>query len=85
LYYLQIDYYTYVLPMEKEVLLKKLGERIRQIRIDKGITQVQLAHSIGKDQQSIQRLEAGNINPSYFYLYEIANGLNVSLTEITKP
>jgi len=85
LYYLQIDYDTYVLPMEKEVLLKKLGERIRQIRIDKGITQVQLAHSIGKDQQSIQRLEAGNINPSYFYLYEIANGLNVSLTEITKP
>ena len=85
MYYLQIDYDTYVLPMEKEVLLKKLGERIRQIRIDKGITQVQLAHSIGKDQQSIQRLEAGNINPSYFYLYEIANGLNVSLTEITKP
>jgi len=68
--------------MDKEVLLKKLGERIREIRKEKGISQKQLAHSIGKDQQSIQRLESGNINPSYFYLCEIAEGLNVTLTEI---
>jgi transcriptional regulator with XRE-family HTH domain len=69
--------------MKKEVLLKKLGERIREIRLAKGITQVQLAHSIGKDQQSIQRLEAGKINPSIFYLSEIASGLNVTLNDIT--
>jgi transcriptional regulator with XRE-family HTH domain len=68
--------------MEKEVLLKKLGERIRDIRKEKGITQVQLAHSIGKDQQSIQRLEAGNVNPSLYYLHQIAVGLNVSLEVI---
>jgi putative transcriptional regulator len=65
--------------MNKEVLLKELGDKIRLIRKDKGITQVQLAHSIGKDQQSIQRLEAGNINPTYIYLQEIAEGLNVPL------
>lgn len=70
--------------MEKEVLLKKLGERIRDIRKEKGITQVQLAHSIDKDQQSIQRLEAGNVNPSLYYLQQIANGLNVSLEAICK-
>jgi putative transcriptional regulator len=68
--------------MNKEVLLQDLGIRIRIIRKDKGITQVQLAHAIGKDQQSIQRLEKGNINPSYVYLQEIANGLNVSLIEL---
>ena len=65
--------------MDKEVLLKKLGERIREIRKEKGISQKQLAHSIGKDQQSIQRLESGNINPSYYFLCEIAEGLNVTL------
>ena len=69
--------------MEKEVLLKKLGERIREIRLEKGITQTHLANSIGKDQQSIQRLEAGNINPSIFYLHEIANGLGIQLKQIT--
>jgi putative transcriptional regulator len=63
----------------KEVLLKKLGERIRDVRKEKDITQVQLAHSIGKDQQSIQRLEAGNVNPSYYYLHEIAEGLGVKI------
>ena len=68
--------------MKEEELLKKIGEQIRFIRLDKGLTQKQLAHLIGKDQQSIQRLEAGNINPSYIYLCEIANGLNVSLLDI---
>ena len=70
--------------MNKEVLLKDLGAKIRTIRKEKGITQVQLAHSIGKDQQSIQRLEAGNINPSYIYLQEIAEGLNIPLLEMLK-
>lgn len=68
--------------MKKEQLLNKLGDRIRKIRKEKGITQVELANSIGKDQQSVQRLEAGNINPSFYYLYEVANGLNVSLNEL---
>jgi len=68
--------------MEKEVLLKKLGERIREIRKEKGITQVKLAHSLGKDQQSIQRLEAGNVNPSYYYLHEIATGLGTTVAEL---
>jgi putative transcriptional regulator len=66
----------------KEIILKKLGERIREIRKDRGISQKQLAHSIGKDQQSIQRLEAGNINPSYYYLIEIANGLEIEPSKL---
>lgn len=66
--------------MEKEVLLKKLGLKIREIRKEKGMSQAELANTIGKDQQSIQRLEAGNINPSYYYLYEIANGLDIKLS-----
>lgn len=70
--------------MKKEVLLKDLGAKIRTIRKEMGITQEQLAHSIGKDQQSIQRLEAGNINPTYVYLQEIAEGLNIPLLEMLK-
>ena len=65
--------------MEKEVLLKNLGDRIRKIREEKGITQKQLAHTINKDQQSIQRLEAGKINPSFYYLFEVARGLDISI------
>ncbi|MBC8054891.1 MAG: helix-turn-helix transcriptional regulator [Sphingobacteriaceae bacterium] len=70
--------------MEKEVLLKKLGARIREIRKEKGMSQAELANTIGKDQQSIQRLEAGNINPSFYYLYEISQGLKTELRELIK-
>ncbi len=68
--------------LRKEPLLKKLGNRIRKIRTDKGLSQVELANSIGKDQQSIQRLEKGNVNPTFFYLKEIASGLDVEIDEI---
>ena len=43
--------------MDKEALLKELGARIRELRKEKGITQVQLAHKLDKDQPSINRLE----------------------------
>ncbi|MCW3071122.1 MAG: hypothetical protein JWO44_1012 [Bacteroidetes bacterium] len=68
--------------MKKEQLLKKLGARIREIRNEKGMTQAQLANEIGKDQQSVQRLEAGNVNPSYYYLFELSKGLKVEISEL---
>ncbi|MCF2495602.1 helix-turn-helix transcriptional regulator [Dyadobacter chenhuakuii] len=48
----------------------------------KNVTQEELAHVIDKDQQSIQRLEAGKINPSFLYLQQIAKGLGMPLSEI---
>jgi len=68
--------------MKKEQSLKNLGKRIKEVRLKKGITQAQLAHDINKDQQSIQRLEAGNINPSYRYLLQVAEGLGVGLSDL---
>lgn len=67
--------------MDKEPL-KPLGEKIRQIRLSKGLTQAELANQIGKDQQSIQRLESGKVNPSYLYLLEMSKGLGISITEL---
>ncbi len=68
--------------MEKEVWLKNLGAKICDTRIAKGLTQAQLAHTINKDQQSVQRLETGNINPSFYYLVEVAKGLGVNIAEL---
>ena len=68
--------------MKKEQAQKNLGKRIKEIRLKKGITQAQLANDIDKDQQSIQRLEAGNINPSYCYLLQIAEGLEIKLSDL---
>lgn len=68
--------------MDKEELLKQMGSHIRKLREKKKLTQRDLAASIGKDQQSVQRLEAGKINPSFFYLHQIAEGLSVNTAEL---
>jgi putative transcriptional regulator len=70
--------------IKKEIALKKLGQHIKKIRKLKGISQVELANSIGKDQQSIQRLEAGNVNPTFYYLCEISEGLEMNIEEVVK-
>lgn len=66
----------------KKKLLKKLGNRVRDIRKSKGITQTELAYSINKDQPSIQRLEKGRVNPSFYYLHEISQGLGVPIKDL---
>jgi putative transcriptional regulator len=68
--------------MEKEAFLKKLGKQIIKVREQKGWSQSELARSCFKDRQSIERLENGKINPSAFYLYEVSQGLEVSLKEL---
>ena len=68
--------------MTKEELLRQMGSHIRKLREARKLTQQDLAASVGKDQQSIQRLEAGRINPSLFYLHQIAQGLSVKMNEL---
>ncbi len=84
LYSIYVVCYSFTLRMEREALLKLLGQRIRDIRISKGVTQAKLAAIIGKDQQTIQRIEAGNVNPTYYNLWLIAQGLDIELEEIFK-
>jgi len=68
--------------MEKQDELIALGEKVRKARMAKGISQTELANNIGKDQPSLNRLERGRINPSYIYLLEVCEGLEMSLIEL---
>lgn len=70
--------------MEKSEELKLLGKRIRELRISKGLSQAKLGVLVYKDQQSIHKLESGQFNPSYFYLLEICEGLEISLEELVR-
>ncbi len=62
--------------------LKELGEKFKKARIAKNLSQTDLAYKIGKDQPSINRLEKGNINPSYKYMLQICRGLGIKLSEL---
>ncbi len=68
--------------MDKSELLKQLGQQIREIRIRKGLSQAKLGLKIFKDQQSIHKVESGQFNPSYIYLLEICEGLEITLKEL---
>ena len=48
-------------------------------RINKGITQKDLAEKIGTKQSVISRLESGRANPSVAFLHKLADALNSHL------
>lgn len=68
--------------MEKNPDLISLGARIKEVRLAKGMTQLELASALGKDHSSIARIESGRVNPSYLYLKELAKGLGVPLSTL---
>jgi putative transcriptional regulator len=68
--------------MEKTTFTKKLGKRITKIREEKKLTQVQLAKLCKKPKQNINRLEAGTINPTAYFLYELSIALKVPIVEL---
>jgi len=70
------------LTKQQQKIVKQLAERVRQVREEKGMTLQELGHAIGKDHQSIYRLEAGNTNPSYVYLVELCEGLGITVSEL---
>jgi transcriptional regulator with XRE-family HTH domain len=56
----------------------EIGKRIAEIREQAGLTQSALARSIGTSQSAISQIEAGERNPSYEMLRQIADALGVS-------
>jgi len=54
----------------------EIKEEIIRLRIEKGLTQKELADLIGSKQSAISRLESGNYNPSVQFLIKLANVLD---------
>lgn len=70
--------------MEKSEVLKLVGKKIKDVRLQKGISQADL---VGKmqgeiDPTNISRIEAGRTNPTIFTLYRISEALEVKLIDL---
>ncbi|NAS29737.1 helix-turn-helix domain-containing protein [Flavobacteriaceae bacterium R38] len=68
--------------MNKEQLKKKVGQRIVELRSQKGWSQSDLARASNKDRQAIEKLENGKVNPTIYSLLEISKALGVSLKKL---
>lgn len=62
-----------------------VGSNVRELRLEKNLTQEQFAELSGLSQQYISGLERGLRNPTIVTLYEIATALNVQPTDLLKP
>ncbi len=54
-------------------------EQVIRKRLEKGLSQKQLAEKIGTKQSAISRLEGGNISPSIAFLEKVAKALGGKL------
>ena len=70
--------------MEKSEILKKVGKRIKEVRLQKGFSQADLVGRMegNIDATNISRIEAGRTNPTVFTLFRIAEALGVPLNEL---
>ncbi len=66
------------------MITKKLGERIKELRTKTGLSQEKFALSIGMDRTYFASVEAGKRNIAICNIKKIADGLNVTLSELFK-
>lgn len=64
---------------------KLVGQNVRRIRLEKGLTQEQFCELSGFSQQYVSGLETGRRNPTIVTIYELATALSVSHLELVRP
>ena len=63
-------------------LLKKFGLHLRSLRLDRKMSQIDLAYKGEFDRNYIGMLERGERNPSLKNLKRLAQALDITLTEL---
>ena len=64
--------------------LKHFGEKVRELRMKKGLSQEQLAESSGLHRTYISSLELGKRNVSLINIHALAKALGVSPDKLLK-
>lgn len=62
--------------------LKQLGKRIKETRIKRGLTQLEVAEKADTSANYFAQIERGEVNPSYSMLRAIARALKVKLNDL---
>jgi transcriptional regulator with XRE-family HTH domain len=59
----------------------KLGKRVRELRQERGWTQVELADFLGLDRSYLSEIETGKKDPSLRVLKTLADGFRLRLSQ----
>ncbi|MFI1562220.1 helix-turn-helix domain-containing protein [Streptomyces sp. NPDC020490] len=63
---------------------RTIGDRIRAVRRERGLTQEALAETAGMDRQAINRIEQGHQSALVDNLIRIADALEVPLADLVR-
>ncbi len=63
---------------------EKLGKNLKRIRAEKGISQVDVARSLGVSRGFVSNIEGGKTNPTLATIARLANAVGVSSDELLK-
>lgn len=66
------------------VRLKKIGNRLQELRLQKNLTQKELAFLVDVEISQITRIERGIINTSILNLMRITDALEISISDFFK-
>jgi transcriptional regulator with XRE-family HTH domain len=68
-------------PRDRKAL-RRLGERVRELRESRGVTQEALAFDAGIHVNHLSTIERGEANPSFLVLLSIAKVLSATVAEL---
>ncbi|KAB2859084.1 MAG: helix-turn-helix transcriptional regulator [Flavobacteriales bacterium] len=68
--------------LTKKELSEKIGLRIKQLRVAKGISQAELGRLCMKDRQHIELIENNKVSANIYTLYVLSIALNVDIKEL---
>jgi transcriptional regulator with XRE-family HTH domain len=62
----------------------RFGQRVRELRIKKGLSQVEMAYRFGIDRGHISEIEAGKENVCLPMLEVLSKGFGISVSELLR-
>ena len=68
--------------LRNQETLTKFGDRLKTLRVTKGLTLEQLAFEADVELSQVHRVEKGKINPTLTTLIALAKGLGITLAEL---
>ena len=66
----------------KKTIPKLIGNRIKELRQNKDLTQTELAQAVGKDRQYLYKIEKGKVTSNIVTISAIAVALEISLKDL---
>jgi DNA-binding XRE family transcriptional regulator len=63
---------------------KKFGQFVKRKRTELKMSQAGLAAKVGNNFQNISRLERGEISPTLFWCYKLADAFEMDMTDLIK-